>query len=133
MPENGEKTNKKTVGLRPPWQPGCPSPNPGGRPRGLASYIRDSTLDGTELADFLISVMRGEFPPLVFKGAERIKAVEILLNRGFGAQPVIEGDKALKPILDTSKLTQEELDFIENVRLGFAALVERVKSRETTP
>ena len=55
------------------------------------------------------------------------------MNRGFGAQPVIEGDAVLKPILDTSKLTQEELDFIENVRLGFAALVERVKSRETTP
>ena len=112
-----------------PWKPGCPSPNPGGRPKGLATYIREQSLDGRELADFLLNVVRtgGRFS----KMADRIKACEILLNRGFGLQPVIDGDKTLKPILDTSKLTQEELDFIENVRLGFAALVERVRGRET--
>lgn len=109
------------------WQAGHTG-NPGGRPKGLASYIREHTMDGRELADFLLQAMRGE---LSFKGPDRIKACEMLLNRGFGAQPVIDVDPALKPILDTSKLTQEELDFIENVRLGFASLVERVKSRET--
>jgi hypothetical protein len=128
MPENMK-------GITPPhlaatvWKPGV-SPNPGGRPKGLAAYIRENTMDGRELADYLLAVIRGA---VNYKGGDRIKACEILLNRGFGAQPVIEGDAALKPILDTSKLTQEELDFIENVRLGFAALVERVKSRETTP
>ena len=129
-----ENTNSKALHLEAyKWKPGDPSPNPGGRPKGLAAYIRDNTLDGTELADFLIKVMRGEFSALAFKGAERIKACEMLLNRGFGTQPTIEGDKALKPILDTSKLTQEELDFMENVRLGVVTLIERVKGREATP
>lgn len=109
-----------------PWKPGQ-SGNPGGRPKGLAAYIREHTLDGRDLADFLIRVLAGAQG---FKGADRIKACEILLNRGFGIQPVIDGDNNLKPVLDTAKLTQEEIDYIENVRLGFASLCERVRSRE---
>jgi hypothetical protein len=124
-----ENTVPKTQHLEPyHWKAGGPSPNPGGRPKGLAAYIRENSLDGRELADFLLEVVRGSKQG--FKGGDRIKACEMLLNRGFGAQPVIDGEASLKPILDTSKLTQEELDFIENVRLGFNALVERVKGRE---
>lgn len=121
-----ENTEKKTVpkGLI-PWQPGCPSPNPGGRPKGLASYIREKTLDGTELADFLINVMRGN-EKVFCKMTDRLRAVEILLDRGFGKQPVIDGDKTIKPVLNLSDLTDKELEFLENVRLGLAAIHERV-------
>lgn len=125
---NGKKTGHENLI---PWKPGCPSPNPGGRPKGLASYIRDQSLDGTELADFLFSVMRGEFAPLAFRGPERIKACEILLDRGFGKQPVIDGDKNIKPTLNLAELSKEELDFLENVRMGMAAIYERVNRGKT--
>lgn len=124
-PNNGHRGTQNLV----PWKPGQTG-NPGGRPKGLAGYIRDQTMDGRELADFLISVMRGEFPPLSFRGSERLKACEMLLNRGFGQQPLIEGDPNIKPVLDLAKLTPQELDFIENVRLGLIAIGERIKRGE---
>lgn len=131
MPEN-------RPGITPPqflatvWKKGDPSPNPGGRPKGLASYIRDKTLDGTELADFLIGVMRGQ-EKVFCKMSDRLKAVEMLLDRGFGKQPVIDGDKNIRPVLNLSDLTEQELEFLENVRLGLAAIHERVNGGKATP
>lgn len=110
------------------WQPGQ-SGNPGGRPKGLAAYIRENTMDGRELADFLLKAMRGEYN---FKGQDRLKACEMLLNRSFGTQPVIEGDKSIKPILELDKLTEQELQFIENVRAGITAIHQRINGG-TTP
>ena len=36
------------------------SGNPGGRPKGLAAYVRDNTLEGEELADFYMEIYRRE-------------------------------------------------------------------------
>ena len=84
-----------------PWQPGQ-SGNPSGRPKGtrdLAGYVLEATGGGKELVDALICIARGAVPNLaVQKGsrprkdqqvrpADQLKAIEMLLDRGFGRSP----------------------------------------------
>ena len=84
-----------------PWQPGQ-SGNPSGRPKGtrdLAGYVLETTDAGRELIDALVSIARGVMPSVaVQKGsrprkdqqvrpADQLKAIEMLLDRGFGRSP----------------------------------------------
>ena len=84
-----------------PWKPGQ-SGNPSGRPKGtrdLAGYVLETTDGGKELVDALICIARGAVPNLaVQKGsrprkdqqvrpADQLKAIEMLLDRGFGRSP----------------------------------------------
>ena len=84
-----------------PWKPGQ-SGNPTGRPRGtrdLAGYVLETTDAGRELIDALLCIARGAVPNLaVQKGsrprkdqqvrpADQLKAIEMLLDRGFGRSP----------------------------------------------
>ena len=84
-----------------PWKPGQ-SGNPSGRPRGtrdLAGYVLETTDAGKELIDSLVSIARGVMPSVpVQKGsrprkdqqvrpADQLKAIEMLLDRGFGRSP----------------------------------------------
>lgn len=59
--------------------------NPGGRPKGFASMIRENTKNGKEIAMFMLKIMRGEMvcdrEPDV---RDSIKAAEWLADRGFG-------------------------------------------------
>jgi len=81
-----------------PWKPGQ-SGNPSGRPRGtrdLAGYVLESTDGGKELIDALVCLARGIMPNVpVQEGsrprkdqqvrpADQLKAIEMLLDRGFG-------------------------------------------------
>lgn len=63
-----------------PWKKGQ-SGNPGGRPKGLASVIRERSLNGKVLIDFLFDVVDG-----TIKGQtrDRLTAAQILLDRGYG-------------------------------------------------
>ena len=84
-----------------PWQPGQ-SGNPSGRPKGtrdLSGYVLETTDGGTELVDALVSIARGTMPDVATQGgsrprkdqqvrpADQLKAIEMLLDRGFGRSP----------------------------------------------
>ena len=84
-----------------PWQPGQ-SGNPSGRPKGtrdLAGYVLESTGGGRELIDSLLSLARGILPNVAVqeghrprkdqqvRPADQWKAIEMLLDRGFGRSP----------------------------------------------
>ena len=92
--------NNKNINLS-PWKPGQ-SGNPSGRPRGtrdLAGYVLETTDGGKELVDSLLSIARGVMPNVpVQEGsrsrkdqqvrpADQLKAIEMLLDRGFGRSP----------------------------------------------
>ena len=84
-----------------PWQPGQ-SGNPSGRPEGtrdLAGYVLEATDGGKELIDSLLSLARGIMPNVAVqegsrprkdqqvRPADQLKAIEMLLDRGFGRSP----------------------------------------------
>ena len=84
-----------------PWQPGQ-SGNPSGRPKGtrdLAGYVLEATDGGKELVDALVSIARGTMPNVAtqegsrprkdpqVRPADQLKAIEMLLDRGFGRSP----------------------------------------------
>ena len=84
-----------------PWKPGQ-SGNPSGRPKGtrdLAGYVLETTEGGKELVGALICIARGAVPNLAaqkgarprkdqqIRPADQLKAIEMLLDRGFGRSP----------------------------------------------
>ncbi len=98
--ESMTTANNKNNNLS-PWKPGQ-SGNPSGRPRGtrdLAGYVLETTDGGKELVDALVCIARGVMPDVpVQEGsrprkdqqvrpADQLKAIEILLDRGFGRSP----------------------------------------------
>jgi len=84
-----------------PWKPGQ-SGNPSGRPKGtrdLAGYVLETTDGGKELVDALVAIARGVMPKVLtqkgsrprkdqqMRPAGQLKAIEMLLDCGFGGSP----------------------------------------------
>ena len=81
MATDGASENTgETLGNLIPWRRGQPSPNPGGRPKGLASLVREQTADGADLVEFLLKVLHNKRQPMRL----RLEACAQLLDRGFG-------------------------------------------------
>jgi hypothetical protein len=90
------------------------SGNPGGRPKGLASIIRDRTFDGQELVDFYTSVFRGEKIDGVKPTLKlRMEAATWLTDRGFGKPmqsiQMAAQERSNDPLEAFNGLTKEEL------------------------
>ena len=115
-----------------PWQPGQ-SGNPSGRPKGtrdLAGYVLETTDGGKELVDALVSIARGTMPNVAaqessrprkdqqVRPADQLKAIEILLDRGFGRvspqQLDIAHSVSDRPLAHLSDATLQLL--VENAR-----------------
>ena len=114
-----------------PWQPGQ-SGNPSGRPKGtrdLAGYVFETTDGGKELVDALLSIARGTMPNVAtqegsrprkdqqVRPADQLKAIEMLLDRGFGRSPQqldIPHSVSTRPL---AHLSDEKLRFlVENAQ-----------------
>ena len=78
-----EKSSKAAVRRGPgrPFLKGQ-SGNPGGRPKGLVSAIREQTRNGEELVTFMLRVFRGEADGVRLR--DRLDAATWLADRGFG-------------------------------------------------
>ena len=113
------------------WQPGQ-SGNPSGRPKGtrdLAGYVLETTGGGKELIDALVSIVRGVVPSVAaqegsrprkdqqVRPADQLKAIEMLLDRGFGRSPQqmdIAHSVSDRPLAHLSDATLQLL--VENAR-----------------
>ena len=114
-----------------PWRPGQ-SGNPSGRPKGtrdLAGYVLETTGGGRELIDALVCLARGVLPDVAVqegsrsrkdqqvRPADQLKAIEMLLDRGFGRSPQqldIAHSVTDRPFANLSDATLQLL--VENAR-----------------
>jgi hypothetical protein len=78
--ENREASEKPRYRGLKPYVKGH-SGNPGGRPKGFASYIRAQTNDGVELVEFVLGIFRSEGKATLDL---RLAAATWLADRGFG-------------------------------------------------
>lgn len=84
--------------------------NPGGRPKGLAARIRALTNDGEVLIQTLLEIVQ------TVGSRDRVRATEILLERGYGktvqttATIALEGDAASAALEALQSLTTGDLE-----------------------
>ena len=84
MIQNTENSIETAKVVGKPFPKGV-SGNPGGRPRGLAAYVRESTGNGQEMVDIMTSIMRGEtIDGILPRIRDRMDAASWLADRAFG-------------------------------------------------
>ena len=126
-----------------PWQPDQ-SGNPSDRPKGtrdLASYVLETTDGGKELVDALVCIARGTMPNVAtqegsrpkkdqqVRPADQLKAIEMLLDRGFGRsqqqldiahsvsdRPLAHlSDETLRLLVENARQLKEDNDMVVDV------------------
>ena len=116
LAENSVETASPRVIGR-PFAPGM-SGNPGGRPKGLARYVRELVGDdGRRVADFMLAVLEDEREPTLV----RMEAGRWLADRGFGRSHV--------PIV-VRPPEQEETIIIESPIFSMIAAAKEAQDRE---
>jgi hypothetical protein len=111
MPENRGPSGR--------FLPGRPSPNPGGRPKGLAALVREETREGAELVAYMLAVLRHPKQPT----ALRMAAAQWLADRGFGkAVAVLEADITVDAQVTHRELLRAHVEEADVERLTRALL-----------
>ena len=86
------------------------SRNPGGRPRGLASYVRENTEGGAEVVELMLGVMRGDvIGGQVPRIRDRLDAATWLADHAFGKAVAQVETKSLNVDMGLSEISTEEL------------------------
>jgi len=117
MTQNTENSMETTRVVGKPFPKGV-SGNPGGRPRGLAAYVRDSTDGGEEIVEIMVSVMRGDvIGGQVPRIRDRMDAATWLADRAFG-----------KPVASVEAITRSVNVDIELRELPTKQLLEMLQS-----
>ena len=107
MQDNAENNMKTVVGK--PFAPGV-SGNPSGRPKGLGSYIRETTDGGREMVDLMVQVMRGStINGMRPKLRDMTDAAGWLVDRGFGKPIAMVDSRTMNVDMTLSELSSEKL------------------------
>ena len=77
------KTRDTRADHLPKWQPGV-SANPGGRPKGLASEIRERTANGEQIIDIVLNILLHPAGKPVQRQKLQMEAANYLTDRGWG-------------------------------------------------
>ena len=109
MTQNTENSIETTRVVGRPFPKGV-SGNPGGRPRGLAAYVRENTDGGEEIVELMVSVMRGDvIGGQVPRIRDRMDAATWLADRAFGKAVAQVETKSLNVDMGLSDIITEEL------------------------
>jgi hypothetical protein len=72
------------------WQPGCDSPNPGGRPRGSVRQFRNLCIQAApEVLEVLLCIAGDDRA----KARDRIAASALILDRAFGKPQLVDDNE----------------------------------------
>ncbi len=109
MAQNTENSMETTRVVGKPFPKGT-SGNPGGRPRGLAAYVRENTDGGAEIVDLMLGVMRGDvIGGQVPRVRDRMDAATWLADRAFGKAVAQLETKSLNVDMGLNEVSTEEL------------------------
>ena len=109
MAQNTENSMETTKVVGKPFPKGV-SGNPGGRPRGLAAYVRENTDGGEEIIELMVSVMRGDvIGGQVPRIRDRMDAATWLADRAFGKAVAQVETKSLNVDMGLNEISTEEL------------------------
>ena len=93
--------------------------NPGGRPKGLASSIRERTGNGEDLADKVLHILRHPKGKGIEAQRLQLDCIQWLADRGFGrpVQGVVHGGMKVEPWKALDHISTEDLRaFVEATR-----------------
>jgi len=118
------RSENKSTNMGHLWKPG-ESGNPGGRPKGLARLVRDSTKDGKLIVEQMVKILTGK----TIKGAwgspayrDILDAAKWLADRGFGHSELtldVNGDEYdLKRILLVELQKHDKSREVRNIPEG---------------
>ena len=109
MNHNTENSMETTRVVGKPFPKGV-SGNPGGRPRGLAAYVRENTNGGDEIVQLVVTIMRGDvIGGQVPRIRDRMDAAPWLADRAFGKAVAQVETKSLNVDMGLSDISTEEL------------------------